>query len=176
MSPRLSCPHARLAAALRLAPLSAEEIATLQDMPGLAAARRVIPAARAGRPVNADAYLSLCRVKGWDPLTCRAADKGMPPWRGAIVWPHLALTLRHEADVLGKGVRPCAKRAGVSASTWWRVSSGQPVSVANLVRLCAYFDRHPHEVTAPEIPARAPARPNVPRETSTETGAGGAPC
>lgn len=157
-------PFERLAAALHGAQLETVEHNALKSMPGFRGPyRRIIAAARAGRPVNADAFLSICHAKGWDPLTCRVADDAMPPWRGPIVWPHLALALRHEAEVLGKGVRPCATRAGVSATAWWRASGAMPVNVENLFRLCAHLGRHPHEVTAVETPIP------VSRVTTTET-------
>jgi len=162
-----TAPYARLAEALKRAPLEPVEREALKTMPGFSDTySRIISAAKSSRAVNADAFLSICHVKGWDPLTCRAADDLMPPWRGTIVWPHLALALKHEAEVLELGVRPCARRAKVSHLAWHRASHGLPMCVDNLFRLCAHLDRHPHDVTA-----TAPMRP-VSRETIRETAIG----
>ena len=162
-------PFERLAGALRREPLDLLERTLLSRREGFGEnTSRLLSAAKVGRPVNADAFLVIHHLRGWDPLTSKPADALMPPWRGNIVWAHLALALRHEAEVLDKGVRPCAARAGVSYATWHRASHGLPVCVDNLFRLCAHFDRHPHEVTALAVPAP------VSRETTPVTPVTGA--
>jgi DNA-binding XRE family transcriptional regulator len=61
--------------------------------------------------------------------------------------------------------RSAAKAIGVSPSTVCRVETNKPVSIANMIKVCAFIGVHPDGYTAP---------PNslclaVSRETPTET-------
>lgn len=142
-------PFERLAEALRLDPLTRDERFRLRGFPGLDGSRgRTYGKAESGRDIGADAFLSIHHIKGWDPLTSRPADALMPKWRGGIVWPHIALAVRFEVECMSVSARRLAELARMPPVALHRVFHGQIVGVENLFRVCAYFDRHPHQITA----------------------------
>lgn len=164
----LNAPFSRLAEALAREPLTDDERRRLRDMPGFERQiPRILAAARSGRAIGADAFLSLHHLRGLDPLTSRAADPLMPARRGPLVWGHLAVALRYVEEHGGcapRTARACARHAKVNVMAWHRARHGQPMSMGNLLALCAALDRHPHDFTAPAEPV-----PLVPRETRTVT-------
>lgn len=156
MTARPADAHARLAQALQRKPFTDAERARLRERLSLeAGAGRIVGALRHGRPASADSFLAAHAVKGWDPLTSRAADPHMPPAGGPVMWNMLALALRLSRLMTGgeeMGYREAAKLARVPLVTWCRAENAQPVGVVNLLRLCAFLDRHPNDFCTPERP------------------------
>jgi DNA-binding XRE family transcriptional regulator len=112
--------------------------------------------ARAAKPINAGAYLALCGVLGVDPVNgCVRPIKDVSP---RIEWGLLGAALRIARELRRLNQRSAAKAIGVSPSTVCRVETGRPVSIANVVKVCAFIGVHPDGYTA-----------SVSRETSTET-------
>lgn len=156
MNARPADAHARLALALQHAPFTDDERAKLRERLSLeAGAGRIIGALRHGRPVSVDAFLAAHAVKGWDPLTSRTADPGMPPPGGLVMgWffgAALALA-RLTADGGAISARTAAQMARVHYSTWSRAENGISVGVVSFLNLCAFMDRHPHDFCTPQRP------------------------
>jgi Flp pilus assembly CpaE family ATPase len=107
--------------------------------------------ARAGKPINAGAYLALCGAAGIDPVDCACRP---------------AKAVSSTALFITRGVRrvdqrSAAKLIGVSC----RVEAGKPVSIANTMKVCAFIGVHPDGYTTPlDCPCVV-----VSRETPTET-------
>lgn len=135
-------------------------VSSLTALAALAAEARVTPRqtslARADKPINAGAYLALCGTLGVDPVNgCTRPVKDVSP---TIEWGLLGTALRIVRELRRLNQRSAAKAIGVSPSTVCRVETGRPVSVANVVKVCAFVGVHPDGYTAP-----------VSRETPTET-------
>jgi DNA-binding XRE family transcriptional regulator len=62
--------------------------------------------------------------------------------------------------------RNAAKVIGVSPSTVCRLESGKPVSIASMIKVCAFIGVHPDGYTEPH---QVGQRGGVSRETPTET-------
>jgi MT-A70 len=133
-----TCARAVLAAALKgvaPSPAAAVEIA---DRAG-ADMRGHIFRARAGKPINAGAFLAICGALGIDPVDGSTRPPRAVP--ACIAWPlvgaGLRIVRRHQ------GQRSAAKTIGISAATLCRVEAGDAVSVETLLAVCAFIGTHP---------------------------------
>jgi hypothetical protein len=134
---------------------------------GVAASAGVMPRqvalARANKPINAGAYLAICGAAGLDPVD------GLPrPIKSVspnVEWWLLGTALRLTRGLRRLNQRSAAEAIGTSSSTVCRVETGRPVSIANMVKVCAFIGVHPNGYTAP---IRCPSGV-VSRETPTET-------
>lgn len=119
--------------------------------------------ARAGKPVNAGAYLALCAVCGVDPVagTSRPAQALSPN----VAWWLLSAALNITRNLKKLDQRAAAEAIGISAASVCRVELGHPVSIGIMLKVCAFIGVHPFGYTAPLVcPPEI-----VSRGTSTET-------
>jgi hypothetical protein len=124
---------------------------------------RQVALARAGKPINAGAYLALCGAAGVDPVA--GAQRPVKVVSANVVWWLLSAALYITRRLRRLDHRSAAKAIGVSPSTVCRVEAGNPVSIANMIKVCRFVGVHPDGYTAPVgCPRRA-----VSRETPTET-------
>ncbi len=119
--------------------------------------------ARKGKPVNAGAHLALCAAAGTDPVDGRARPvKELSP---NVVWWLLSGALYITRSLKKLDQRTAAKIIGVSPATVCRVERGNPVSIGNMLKVCAFIGVHPDGYAAPLVcPPEI-----VSRETPTET-------
>lgn len=119
--------------------------------------------ARAGKPVNAGAYLALCAVTGVDPVDGRLRPaKVISP---NVVWWLLSGALYITRHLKKLDQRAAAEAIGISAASVCRVECGQPVSIGVMLKVCAFIGVHPFGYTAPLV-----CLPDiVSRGTATET-------
>ena len=119
--------------------------------------------ARAGKPVNAGAYLALCAATGIDPVDERSRPaKVLSP---NVVWWLLSGALYITRHLKKLDQRNAAEVIGISAASVCRVECGQPVSIGVLLKVCAFIGVHPDGYTAP---LNGPSE-IVSRGTCTET-------
>jgi transcriptional regulator with XRE-family HTH domain len=124
---------------------------------------RQVAMARAGKPINAGAYLALCGAAGVDPV-----DGSPRPTKAVschVEWWLLGTALRITRGLRRLNQRNAARAIGVSPSTVCRVEKSSQVSIANMVKVCAFIGVHPDGYTVPVGCARS----IVSRETPTET-------
>jgi len=121
---------------------------------------RQVALARAGKPINAGAYLALCGAVGLNPVD--GAPRPCKFVSPNIEWWLLGTALRVTRGLLRFNQRSAAKAIGVSPSTVCRVETNKPVSVANMIKVCGFVGVHPDGYTAS-------SRGIVSRETPTET-------
>jgi DNA-binding XRE family transcriptional regulator len=137
---------------------------TSAELVGLAVQAGVTPRqvsfARAGKPINAGAYLALCGALGVDPVD--GSPRSVKIISSNIDYCLLAAALYVTRGLRRLNQRTAAKAIGVSPSTVCRVEAGKPVSITNMIKVCAFIGVHPHGYTAPPCDI-------VSRETSTET-------
>jgi hypothetical protein len=134
------CVRAVLAAALRqLAPSPAAAV-EIADRAG-ADMRRHVFRARAGKPINAGAFLALCGAIGVDPVDC--SPRAPRRVSARIEWRLVGAGLRIVRLVLRQDQRSAAKAIGISAATLCRVEAGDAVSVQTLLAVCAFIGVHP---------------------------------
>jgi hypothetical protein len=130
-------PRATLAATLRTVAASPVDIASRvgADMRG------AILRARAGKPINAGAYLALCGAVGVDPLD----GSPRPPKRVStgVAWPMVGAGLKIVRQLRDQDQRSAAKAIGISAATLCRVEAGDAVSVETLLAVCKFIGIHP---------------------------------
>jgi DNA-binding XRE family transcriptional regulator len=102
--------------------------------------------ARAGKPVNAGAYLALCAVTGIDPVdgTSRPVRELSPN----VAWWLLSGALYITRHLKKLDQRAAAKAIGISAASVCRVERGQPVSIGVMLKVCAFIGVHPFGYTA----------------------------
>jgi DNA-binding XRE family transcriptional regulator len=124
---------------------------------------RQVALARAGKPINAGAYLALCSAVGIDPVD--GASRPVKTVSANVVWWLLSAALYISRGLRRLDQRSAAKAIGVSPSTVCRVEAGKPVSVANMIKVCSFVGVHPDGYTAPVGCSRGV----VSRETPTET-------
>jgi transcriptional regulator with XRE-family HTH domain len=119
--------------------------------------------ARAGKPVNAGAYLALCAITGIDPVDGKSRPaKVLSP---NVVWWLLSGALYITRHLKKLDQRGAAEAIGISAASVCRVELGHPVSIGVLLKVCAFIGVHPFGYTAPLVcPPEI-----VSRVTSTET-------
>jgi DNA-binding XRE family transcriptional regulator len=129
-------------------------IAALADQAGVTP--RQVSLACAGKAINAGAYLALCGAIGIDPVD--GSPRPVKTISANVEWWLLGTALRIARELRRLNQRRAAKAIGVSPSTVCRVETGRPVSITNVVKVCAFVGVHPDGYTAP-----------VSRETPTET-------
>jgi transcriptional regulator with XRE-family HTH domain len=150
-----------LANALRVSAVSPESFAAIAAQ--AAVTRRQVALARAGKPINAGAFLALCGAVGVDPVD--GSPRPVKAISSNVAWWLLSAALYITRGLRRLDQRRAAKVIGVSPSTVCRVETGKPVSIAALVKVCAFVGVHPDGYTAPlDCPCAA-----VTRETATET-------
>ena len=124
---------------------------------------RQVALARAGKPINAGAYLALCGAAGLDPVD--GSPRPIKTVSSIVEWWLLGTALRIARGLRRLNQRSAAAAIGVSSSTVCRVETGRPVSIGNMIKVCAFIGVPPDGYTAP---VRSP-RGVVSRETPTET-------
>jgi transcriptional regulator with XRE-family HTH domain len=124
---------------------------------------KLVSLARAGKPINAGAYLAVCGAIGINPVDGMPAPvKQLKP---SLVWWQLSAALYITRALKKLDQRAAAKVIGVSPATVCRVERGQPVSIGVLIKTCSFIEVHPDGYTAPLVcPVEI-----VSRETRTET-------
>jgi DNA-binding Xre family transcriptional regulator len=133
-------PRDMLAAALKTFASSSAVAAEIADRAGNDMRRHVFRA-RAGKPVNAGAFLALCGALGIDP----ADGSYRPPSRVSsnVSWPALGTSLRSARQLRHQDQRSAARVIGVSAATLCRAEAGDAVSVESLLAICRFIGVHP---------------------------------
>jgi DNA-binding XRE family transcriptional regulator len=150
-----------LANALRVSAVSPESFAAIAAQ--AVVTRRQVALARAGKPINAGAYLALCGAVGVDPVD--GSPRPVKAISSNVAWWLLSAALYITRSLRRLDQRSAAKLIGVSPSTVCRVESGKPVSIAAMAKACAFIGVHPDGYTAPlGCPCAA-----VTRETPPET-------
>jgi hypothetical protein len=96
--------------ALDLPPAALVAVATQAAVPPRLASR-----ARAGKPINAGAYLALCGVVGIDPID--GASRPVKMLSANVEWRLLSNALHIKRRLRGLNQRAAAKLIGVSPST-----------------------------------------------------------
>jgi transcriptional regulator with XRE-family HTH domain len=150
-----------LANALQVSAVSPESFAAIAAQ--AAVTRRQVALARTGKPINAGAYLALCGAVGVDPVD--GSPRPVKAISSNVAWWLLSAALYITRGLRRLDQRSAAKLIRVSPSTVCRVESGEPVSIAAMVKVCVFIGVHPDGYTAPlGCPCAA-----VTRETTTET-------
>jgi DNA-binding XRE family transcriptional regulator len=132
-------PRATLAANLRTVAVSPVDIADRvgADMRGAILRAR----ARAGKPINAGAYLALCGAIGLDPVDGSARQMKHVP--AHVAWPMVGAGLRIARRLRHQDQRSAARVIGISAATLCRVEAGDAASVETLLAVCKFIGTHP---------------------------------
>jgi len=126
-------------------------------------ASRQVSMARAGKPVNAGAYLALCAATGIDPVD--GTPRPLKELSPNVVWWLLSGALYITRHLKKLDQRAAAEAIGISAASVCRVERGQPVSIGVMLKVCGFIGVHPDGYTAPLVcPPEI-----VSRGTSTET-------
>jgi hypothetical protein len=110
---------------------------------------RQVSLARAGKPVNAGAYLALCAATGIDPV-----DGEPRPARVIspnVVWWLLSGALYITRHLKKLDQRAAAEAIRISAASVCRVECGQPISIGVMLKVCAFIGVHPFGYTAPLV-------------------------
>ena len=124
---------------------------------------RQVSLARAGKPVNAGAYLALCAATGIDPVDGKARPaRVISP---NVVWWLLSGALYISRHLRRFDQRAAAEAIGISAASVCRVECGHPASTGVMLKVCAFIGVHPDGYTAP---LNGPSE-IVSRGTCTET-------
>jgi DNA-binding XRE family transcriptional regulator len=105
--------------------------------------------ARAGKPINAGAYLALCAAVGVDPVSGSARPE--KPLSPNVVWWLLSAALYITRNLRRLDQRAAADAIGISPATVCRIERGQPVSVGVLIKVCAFIGVHPDGYAAPLV-------------------------
>lgn len=150
-----------LADALRLSASSPEALSATAIRAGVTP--RQVAMARAGKPIAAGAYLALCAAAGINPVDGKC--RPVKCVSSNVVWWLLSAALYITRGLRRLDQRSAAKAIGVSPSTICRVEAGKPVSITNMIKVCAFIGVHPDAYT---MPVRC-ACGTVSRETPTET-------
>lgn len=117
---------------------------------------RLARRAARGIPVNADAYLNLCRACGVNPvLPFDVEPEPLPD----LDWARLSVKISATAIACG-GLRKLARAWRVAPAMLSRIQNEHPVSTQNFMKVCRLLRCHPHLFLR-----RVP----VSRETITET-------
>lgn len=150
-----------LASSLQSSALSSSALMSLARQAGVTP--RQASFARTGKAINAGAYLALCAAAGVDPVD--GASRPVKDVSANVVWWLLSGALYITRNLRKLDQRSAATAIGISPSTVCRVERGKPVSIGNMLKVCAFIGVHPDGYTAP------PGCPCgvVSRETPTET-------
>jgi DNA-binding XRE family transcriptional regulator len=97
--------------------------------------------ARAGKSINAGAYLALCGVLGLDPVD--GSPRPVKRVASRVVWPMVGAGLRIVRRLRDQDQRSAAKAIGISAATLCRVEAGDAVSIETLLSVCRFIGVHP---------------------------------
>jgi hypothetical protein len=135
-----SCQRAVLAAVLKKIAPSPGAAVEIGDRAGPEMHGHVFRA-RAGKPINAGAFLALCGAIGIDPVDC--SPRAPMRVSARIEWRMVGAGLRIVRLVLRQDQRSAAKAIGISAATLCRVEAGDAVSVETLLAVCAFMGVHP---------------------------------
>jgi DNA-binding XRE family transcriptional regulator len=127
-------PLATLAATLRTVAASPVDIAD-RDLRG------AFFRARAGKPINAGAYLALCGAVGLDPVD--GSPRPIQRVPAHVSWPAVGAGLKIIRQLRGQDQRSAAKAIGISAATLCRVEAGDAASVDTLLAVCSFIGTHP---------------------------------
>jgi DNA-binding Xre family transcriptional regulator len=149
-------PRDLLAAALKRVATSSTAAVEIADRAGTDMRRQVFRA-RAGKPVNAGAFLALCGALGIDPAD--GSSRAPRQVSSKFSWPMLAAGLRVARRLRHHDQRSAARVIGVSAATLCRAEAGDAVSVESLLAICRFIGTHPENYLE-----------QVSRETGAETG------
>lgn len=124
---------------------------------------KLVSLARAGKPINAGAYLAVCAAIGINPVDGK--PRPVKQLKPNLVWWQLSAALYITRSLKKLDQRAAAKVIGISPATVCRVERGQPVSIGVLIKVCGFVGVHPDGYTAPLVyPPEI-----VSRETPTET-------
>jgi hypothetical protein len=123
-------PRTMLADALREVAASPAAAIAVADRAG-AGMRGSVHRARAGKPINAGAYLALCGALGLDPVD--GSPRPPKSVSGHVAWPMVGAGLRIARRLRHQDQRSAAKAIGISAATLCRVEAGDAVSVKTLI-------------------------------------------
>jgi DNA-binding Xre family transcriptional regulator len=119
--------------------------------------------ARAGKRVNAGAFLALCAVSGVDPVG--GATRPRQTLSPNVAWWLLSWALYTTRTLKKLDQRAAADAIGISTASVCRVELSHTVSIEILLKVCAFIGVHPFGYTAPLV-----CLPQiVSRGTSTET-------
>lgn len=119
--------------------------------------------ARAGKRVDAGAFLALCAVTGVDPVG--GASRPAQPLSPNIAWWLLSWALYTTRALRKLDQRAAAEAIGISPASVCRVETSHPVSIGVLLKVCGFIGVHPFGYAAPLV-----CLPEiVSRGTSTET-------
>jgi DNA-binding XRE family transcriptional regulator len=138
--------RAILAKALQVAAPSSTALAEIADRAG--GLRRQIFRARAGKQINAGAFLALCAVIGIDPVNGLPRPVRVVP--SSIAWPMVGAALRIARRLRHHDQRSAAQVIGMSAATVCRIEAGDPVSIESLLSVCRFIGVHPDHYAEPE--------------------------
>ena len=119
--------------------------------------RRHVFRARAGKPINAGAFLALCGAVGIDPADGSTRMSRIVP--SHVAWPMVGMGLRIARQLRHHDQRTAAQLIGTSASTVCRIEAGDTVSVESFLAACRYIGAHPEHYAVEQVS----------RETGTET-------
>jgi hypothetical protein len=119
--------------------------------------RRHVFRARAGRPVNAGAFLALCGAAGIDPVDGSARSPKRVP--AGIAWSLVGEGLRITRRLRREELRSAARHVRLSPATLSRAEAGDALSIESLLAVCRFIGVHPEHY----------ACERVSRETGTET-------
>jgi DNA-binding XRE family transcriptional regulator len=138
-------PRTMLADALREVAASPAAAIAVADRAG-AGMRGSVHRARAGKPVNAGAYLTLCGALGVDPLD--GSPRPMRAVPAQVAWPMVGAGLKIARHLRRQDQRSAAKHIGISAATLCRVEAGDAASVETLLAVCKFIGTHPDHYLA----------------------------
>jgi transcriptional regulator with XRE-family HTH domain len=110
---------------------------------------KLVSLARAGKPINAGAYLAVCAAIGIDPVDGKR--RPVQQIKPSLVWWQLSAALHIIRSLKKLDQRAAAKVIGVSPATVCRVERVQPVSIGVLIKVCAFIGVHPFGYTAPLV-------------------------
>jgi DNA-binding XRE family transcriptional regulator len=139
------CARAVLAAALRDAACSSGAAVEIADRAG-SDMRGHLFRARAGKPINAGAFLALCGAVGIDPVD--GSIRALKRVPAHVAWPMVGAGLRITRRLRCQDQRSAAKAIGVSAATLCRIEAGDAVSVESLLAVCRFIGTHPEHYAA----------------------------
>ncbi len=127
--------------ARHLQDLTPGEMAALSDRAGVQ--RTVGARARAGRKVNATAYLLLSSSVGIDVVTGERGAGSRPYAGSSIVWWIFGSALFLTRSGRRLDLRSAADLIGVSAATLSRAECGQPIAIESYLRVTAFIGLPP---------------------------------
>lgn len=150
-----------LSDAMRLTASSPDALADIARQAGVSVRQAAV--ARAGKPINAGAYLALCGAVGIDPLS--GSPRSTKTVSSNVEWWLLSHALQITRGLKGLNQRKAAKLIGVSTSTVCRAETGKPISIAAMMKVCVFVGVHPDGYTSPAACTRSVGFTGNPTET-----------